>query len=189
MIELIYPGSRAPLAKGARRTQASEMLPIVDASGRVTEQAPRSYCHSQRRPLHPVVHLHITDRKGRIYLQKRSPEKDFLPGMWDTAVGGHVSYGEYIREALVRESAEELGLFDFNPIHLDTYVYETDRERELIFVFAAVGSFSLNPDNAEVSEGRWWTPGEIEEKLGKGVFTPNFESEYRRFRNALTALL
>lgn len=189
MAELIYPVNRAPLSRGARATTAAEMLPIVDAQGMVIEQAPRNFCHGYRKPLHPVVHLHIIDRQGRIYLQKRSMTKDLLPGYWDTAVGGHISYGEYSTEALYREAGEELGLFDFNPILLDTYIFESNREREMVFAFATVGSFDLKPDNAEVSDGRYWTFQEIEDASGHGILTPNFESEFKRFKDKLSALL
>ena len=68
--------------------------------------------------LHPVVHLHILNRYDQLYLQKRSMKKDLLPGYWDTAVGGHISYGEYVQEALFRESSEELGFTEYNPIWL-----------------------------------------------------------------------
>ena len=32
-------------------------------------------------------------------------KKDLFPGYWDTAVGGHVSYGEKIEEAIVESKA------------------------------------------------------------------------------------
>ena len=41
----------------------------------------------------------------------------------------------------------------------------------------------------EVDEGRFWELEEIEENFGKSVFTPNFEQEYLRIRDKLTALL
>ena len=78
---------------------------------------------------------------------------------------------------------------DFNPIYLKTYVNETKLERELVGVFAAIGSFELHPDNEEVMEGRWWTQTEIEEALGKDVLTPNFEQEYLAIKDSLLALL
>ncbi len=141
------------------------------------------------KPLHPVVHLHIISRDGSIYLQQRSASKDFLPLKWDTAVGGHVAYGEYILEALYREASEELGFTDFNPVFITSYVYESERERELVNVFATVGDFVLNPDGDEVTDGRYWSPDEIEAAAGKSILTPNFESEYHKIKDSLQALL
>ena len=116
-------------------------------------------------------------------------KKEIQPGKWDTAVGGHVSYGESLTEALYREAYEEVGLSDFNPIHIETYLFESEIEKEMVNIFAAVGSYELNPDHDEVDEGRWWAVEEIDENIGKGLFTPNFESEYKMIRSSLLALL
>lgn len=188
-MELIYPVQIAPSLKDSDTAVASEMLPIVDANGVVTAQASRRFCHGGSRPLHPVVHLHIVNRDGMIYLQRRSADKDLLPLRWDTAVGGHVSYGEFILEALYREASEELHFSGFNPIAICSYVFESAAERELVNVFAAVGNFHPVPDGEEVMEGRYWSTDEIENTIGKGVFTPNFESEYGRIRDKLLSLL
>ncbi len=115
--------------------------------------------------------------------------KKLLPGRWDTAVGGHVGYGERILEALFRESSEELGFTDFNPVHLETYVFESEIERELVYVFAAVGDFELHPDHDEVEEGKWWSFESIDSDLAKSIFTPNFEMEFQKIRHSLEALL
>lgn len=195
MIELIYPYSPAPMVPkpsaesvGMQRP-SGEIFPVVEPNGMVTGRAARSYCHSGAKPLHPVVHIQIMDRYGRIYLQKRSMHKDIQPGKWDTAVGGHVSYGESILEAVYREASEELGFTDFNPIYVRSYVFESEIEKELVNVFAAVGSFELHPDHDEVDEGRWWDMDIIESETGKGVFTPNFENEFKEIRPVLESLL
>ena len=59
----------------------------------------------------------------------------------------------------------------------------------VVNVYAAVGSYELHPDLDEVDEGRWWPVEEIDANLGKGLFTPNFESEYQMIRSSLLALL
>ena len=59
----------------------------------------------------------------------------------------------------------------------------------MVNVFAAVGSFELTPDPEEVEEGRWWPIEEIDANIGKDIFTPNFESEFRMIRKQLLALL
>lgn len=194
-MELIYPYDIAPMVPSPtadtflERVAADEWFPIVEPSGLVTGRSTRRYCHSGAKPLHPVIHIHIIDRFSRIYLQKRSMKKDIQPGRWDTAVGGHVSYGESILEAVFREASEELGFMDFNPIHIETYEFESSIEREMVNVFAAVGSFELHPDLYEVDEGRWWDISDIDANIGKGIFTPNFESEYTMIRQSLLALL
>lgn len=189
MTELIYPTDPAPVLPGSSDAPAGEMLPVIEPSGLVTAQASRPFCHGGSKPLHPVVHLHIINRAGEIYLQRRGAHKDLLPLRWDTAVGGHVSYGEYVCEALYREAAEELHFFNFNPCWLAAYEFESASERELINVFATVGDFHPVPDPEELSGGRYWAESEIRDKLGKGVFTPNFESEYARIDRMLQALL
>lgn len=194
-MELIYPYDIAPIVPAptadtsVERAAASEWFPIVEPNGLVTGRATRTYCHSGAKPLHPVIHIHIIDRFSRIYLQKRSMNKDIQPGKWDTAVGGHVSYGEGIMEAVYREAFEELGFVEFNPILLETYQFESEVEKEMVNVFAAVGSYELHPDLDEVDEGRWWELQDIDASIGKGVFTPNFESEFQMIRKALLALL
>ena len=116
-------------------------------------------------------------------------KKDIQPGKWDTAVGGHVAYGESIIEAVFREASEELGFTDFNPVHIETYEFESPVERELVNVFAAIGTYELYPDLDEVDEGKWWNLEEIDANIGKEVFTPNFESEFQMIRKSLLALL
>lgn len=195
MIELVYPYDLAPLvpAPTAGAVSASgntvEYFPIVQPNGLVIGRSTREYCHGGEKPLHPVIHIHIIDRFSRIYLQKRSMNKDIQPGKWDTSVGGHVSYGESILEAVYREAYEELKFVEFNPVHIETYEFESSVEREMVNVFAAVGSYDLHPDLDEVDEGRWWNLADIDSNIGKGIFTPNFESEFQMIRKSLLALL
>lgn len=198
MIDLIYPLGKKiptlpqPTATSSKRRKAEpepEYFPIVNDEFIVVGRGERSYCHGGSHVLHPVVHIHILDRNERIYLQKRSMHKDIQPGKWDTAVGGHVIFGESVVEALFREASEELSLHEFNPIYVESYKWESNRETEYVNVFAAVGSFKLKPDHDEVDEGRWWTITEIEEAMGQGVFTENFASEFTRIRSKLLALL
>jgi isopentenyldiphosphate isomerase len=195
MIDLVYPYDLAPLLPAPTAdslpiiTEGVEFFPVVEPSGLVVGRSTRSYCHGGAKPLHPVIHVHIIDRFSKIYLQKRPMTKDIQPGKWDTAVGGHVSYGEHLLEALYRESSEELGFSEFNPMHIVTYEFESEVEKELINVYAAVGHYELTPDPEELDGGQWWELADIDEGIGKGIFTPNFESEFQMIRSQLLALL
>ena len=101
------------------------------------------------------------------------------PGRWDTAVGGHVSLGETVDEALRREVREELGIVDFEPQFVAVYPFRSERERELVHVFRTVYDGPVRPSD-ELDGGRFWTAAEIREQLCKGIFTPNFEGEIVR---------
>lgn len=158
---------------------SEEMFPVVDEQGNILGAATRGECHGGSRLLHPVVHLHVFNSQGDLYLQRRPLWKDIQPGRWDTAVGGHVDLGESVDMALRREAREELGLEGFVSEPLDTYVFESARERELVYTFRTTWDGPVCPSD-ELDGGRFWTPDEIRQQLGKGVFTPNFESELRR---------
>lgn len=159
----------------------NEMFPEVDIDGRFVGTLSRGAAHGGTMRLHPVVHLHVFNSHGDIYLQKRPQWKDIQPGRWDTATGGHVDLGETVAEALRREVHEELGITDFQPISMGHYVFNGKRERELVYVHKTVYDGLIKPNADELDDGRFWTLCEIEEAMGMNVLTPNFESEYKRF--------
>lgn len=162
------------------KNKPEEWFPIVDEDGKEISRAPRSVCHDGKSMLlHPVVHMHLFNANGEIFLQKRALTKDLLPGYWDTSVGGHIAPGEKIEDALKREALEELDLTDFNYMFIRKYIWESPRERELVYSFTGNSDTVPLINKDEIELGRFWTLTEIELNLGKGLFTPNFEHEFR----------
>ena len=162
----------------------SELFPLVDETGSVVGCATRGECHSGSKLLHPVVHLHLFDSKGNLYLQQRPLWKDIQPGKWDTAVGGHIDYSEEVADALRREVREELGIEDFVPRFLMSYIFESEREREFVYVYSAVYDGAVCPSD-ELDGGRFWSMDEISAAIGNGVLTPNFEQEFIKLKSIL----
>ncbi len=160
-------------------------LPHVDPSGSVLGRVRRSDVHGNPTLLHSVVHLLVENARGQLLLQLRSRTKDIQPGRWDTSVGGHVHYGETIQAALRRETQEELG-FDPGeqpPPLLYRYVMKNSIESELVYTHHLSCEGPFQRQEEEIDALRFWSPTEIETTLGQGVFTPNFEDEYRRLKS------
>lgn len=159
-----------------------EWVPLVDESGNVHGSAPRSQVHNGSKLLHPVVHLHVINRNKAILLQKRPMSKQIQPGKWDTAVGGHISAGETLEQALKKEAFEEIGLTEFSAAMRKVYKWDTDIEAELVYLFTSFDFKNFKVHSDEVEEVRFWTKNQIENQLGQNVFTPNFEFEYEMLK-------
>lgn len=159
-----------------------EWFDILDENGDTAGTATREECHGGSFHLHPVVHVLVFDREGKLLLQKRSELKDIQPGKWDTSIGGHVNSGETVEEALYREAEEELGIRGAVFELLYMYIMESDIERERVTTFRCIWDGPIRYQEEEIDEVRFFTPGEIESLLGSGFFTPNFEDEWRSYR-------
>ncbi len=155
-----------------------EWFDIVTPQGKVTGKAPRSLCHGNPNLLHPVVHVHVFNSNGQLWLQKRSVSKKIQPGKWDTSVGGHVSSGEKIEQALLREVKEEMGIDVMPNEPLYTYIMKNDIESELVYTFRGIHNGPFTWPQEEIDTGKFWKIKDIRRNLGKGVFTPNFEQEF-----------
>lgn len=166
-----------------QRWSKEEWLPLVEQDGKVIGSAPRSVVHNGKsRWLHPVVHIQLL-KDGGLWLQKRPMDKLVQPGKWDTAVGGHVAASESVERSLQREAAEEIGVNIQEVHHLGRYHWESPLENELVLAFLLKHDGDITPHPQELDGGRVWSFDEIEKNLGKAVFTPNFEYEYRLYKH------
>ncbi len=87
-----------------------EKFDVLNELGEFTGKiATRKECHTKGL-WHRAVYAFVINKKGDVLLQKRSSNKKLWPNMWDITAGGHVSAGEFGRQALVREVNEELGI-------------------------------------------------------------------------------
>lgn len=165
------------------KDNSSELFPIVDNDGNTIGSATRGECHSGSKLLHPVVHLQVYNSLGEIYLQLRPEWKDIQPNKWDTAVGGHIDFGEEIETALRREVREELCITDFEPKFQFKYIFESAVERELVYSYATVYDGEIKP-SAELNGGKFWSTSQIDDAIKTGdILTPNFVNEYKMIKS------
>ena len=76
-------------------------LPLGRTAERSARKGPGEY--------RMVVHVCVFDSRGRLLIQRRTPEKVIFPNLWDVSVGGGVDAGEDSRRGAEREFREELG--------------------------------------------------------------------------------
>jgi len=158
----------------------NEYLNIIDGSGNIIGKATRAECHSNRSLAHRTVHVLVFNSKGDLFLQKRSMDKDIQPGKWDTSVGGHLDLDETFDHAVRREMKEELGIVA--PVkRMYEYWMHSDVETEYVRTYICTYDGDIEIDPNEIECGRFWNRKEIEDNLGTGTFTPNFEQEYRQY--------
>ena len=166
------------------QADAEELLPVCDKNGNIVGSELRSVCHKNGL-IHPVVHVHIINSKGEIFLQKRSMKKLIQPGKWDTSVGGHITFGEEIKEALKREAWEEAGVENGEFQHITDYLWQSKVEKEFVHVFKCKYDTPKIIAKAEIDEGRFFSENKILEMIGKDVLTPNFEKEFMELKDKI----
>lgn len=157
-----------------------EMLTLVTDGDRIIGPVPRSRVHGNPALVHRSVHVLVVGG-GRLLLQKRSWSKDTQPGKWDTSVGGHVGFGQSYEEAARREAEEELGLIigEMHFLYPSRIRNPVESENIRTYLHLSDGPFRADPE--EIDEIRFWTRTEIQQALGTGLFTSNFEEEFALF--------
>ena len=159
---------------------SNECFDVIDRSGNIIGMATRKECHGNKDLAHRTVHVLVFNSAGELYLQKRSMNKDIQPGKWDTSVGGHLDLGESFQQAVHREMKEELNI-DAPVKYIYDYWMCNEVETEYVHTYICVYDGDIVFDLNEIDHGRFWSREEIEQNVGAGVFTPNFEQEYEKY--------
>lgn len=164
----------------------SELFDVVDEQDRVLRQETRAEVHRQRL-LHRAVHVLVFNPGGEVYLQRRSAQKDTYPLRWTTSCSGHVDAGEDYDFAVVREMGEELGL-KISGVSALTKLLKHGPCREtgweFIWIYTHTTNAAPTPDPAEISEGRWSPPAELDAWMTREpkAFTPSFMLVWQLWR-------
>lgn len=134
---------------------------------------------------HRAVHIWIiSEDKKNILLQKRCPDKNLFPNMWDISVGGHVSSGEEPLISAKRELSEELGLnpdnynFEYVDVIKEKFVDGDIVSNEFVTIYKIISDVkidSITLQKEEVSETRWFTKDELNSLRNELKVIPHIE--------------
>lgn len=145
----------------------AELLDVVNERDEVIGRATRGEVH-ERGLRHRAVHVLVFNRRGEVFLQKRSRFKDRQPGLWDSSASGHVDSGESYDACAMREVGEELGVRPGEPPQrLFRLEAGPDTDQEFVWVYQARhdGPFRLPPE--EIERGGWFRPAEVSRWLAE----------------------
>jgi 16S rRNA (adenine1518-N6/adenine1519-N6)-dimethyltransferase len=137
-----------------------EIFDVVDERNHVIGQQPRGVVHKERLR-HRAVHIFVFNRKGELFLQRRSRWKDAHPRRWDSSAAGHVNAGDTYEETAPRELSEELGVSA--PLDFAAEVpacRNTGWEFVKIFTARHNGPFRLPP--AEIECGSFFSIAQVQ---------------------------
>lgn len=151
-----------------------EWVDIVDEQDRVIGVAERARVR-QENLRHRASYILVLDEGERILVQRRTPSKDFCPGMLDACAGGVVTTGEAMALSAWRELAEELGIRDVPLQDYGTFYAEGEASGSRYRVWGGLFSCHyqgpLQLQAEEVSEVHWMSLGEIADRADE--FTPD----------------
>lgn len=162
-----------------------EYLDVLDEKTlKVCTSKPRSEVH-KKGLLHQTSHVWIVREKNNkfeVLLQKRSPNKDSFPDLWDTSSAGHVPAGEDPKASAIRELEEELGIklaedklfhiMDWRHMYDKIFHNKEFHDNELIHLFVCNGQDidekTIQFQKEEISDVKWFDLDAVLEEVESG---------------------
>ncbi len=163
---------------------SKEILEVVDHNDRVIGKESRSTIH-KRGLMHRSAQVLLFNTVGEFFLQKRSMNKDEFPGLWDSSAAGHLNPGESYHQCALRELNEELGIQHQGKLtQLFKFPASKDTGYEYCTVFLCVSDAPVTLQPAEVDEGTWLSPEEMDHwvAVSRSELTPAIRKIWQKFR-------
>lgn len=168
-----------------KKLSEEEFLPVVDQCGAVVGKMVKSEMGiSAEKQLHPIVRMYFINDDS-IFLQKENFCDPRSTDYWDASADTHVNYGESMEDAIRRSVRCMCYSSDISPKFLLKYVYKTDKEEHLVFLYYVQDAAQIEMAQQTDFFGKFWPLWQIESNLGQGVFSPQFEMEYAYFKNTV----
>ncbi len=122
--------------------------------------------------LHRSVFIFVFNENGDVFIQKRSEDKDILPGMYGVSCGGFVQSEETYEDGAERELKEELGI-ESPMIFIKQARFKSDKQNYIGHIYALEYDGEINFNDGEVVDGKFVSEEELMELIKKKDFLPD----------------
>lgn len=151
----------------------NELFDVVDENDNVIGRAKRGEVHRNKNLIHRSIGVVIFNRKGEIYLQRRSATKDTDPLKWTISCSGHVESGDTYEVTVKRELMEELGiLIPFE--YVTKFICRAPSETEMSVLYKGVSEGPFKLLKEEISGGRFFGKEELKKEVETGKILLSF---------------
>jgi isopentenyldiphosphate isomerase len=148
---------------------AAELVTILDDDGQPCGVATRADVRAKNL-LHGATAILVSRSDGRVYVHRRTLNKDIYPGAHDCWAGGVLAAGEAPEDGARRELAEELGVHDVPLRPLLVTRWHDAAVRAVYHVYAVTWDGGIVHQEDEVAWGAWWSLETLAERLADPDF-------------------
>jgi hypothetical protein len=174
ILYFLYEGIRWYWLK--KQVKSEQWLPIVDSTGTVFGKVALSTSLENPIYTHPVIRIAMMYGDMLFLRQQTKLLFPLESQKWDTPFERYLQFGEAL-ETGVDATLRDNGMPEDLPVRFLTR-YLFGKTYRLVYLYGCTISDKKELNLLKFSNGKWWTRKQIEENLGKGVFSDYFEKEY-----------
>ncbi len=168
----------------SRLLDLEDFWPIVNKDGVVVGKVARSVAlaNSSYKELHPVVRIHFLLKDAVLLFRNEDVDSD---GKWDCMVTTHLLYSEKIDDSIKRAIADRFHNLAVTPHFLLKHIVECQLENQYVLLYYVSEMEDAHLKHTNSGQLKYWPKWQVEENLGKGIFTEAFETEYEYLKNTV----
>ncbi|MDD2474300.1 MAG: hypothetical protein PHI32_00090 [Dysgonamonadaceae bacterium] len=168
-----------------KRLGDEEWLPVVNESGNVQGKVAKSVSQSMKNKfLHPMVRVALI-HDSKVYLRSRDETRLLDPGKLDYPFEKYMQYDQNIDQAVKIAIKKEIQTDELPVRFLLKYIFENEDTKRLIFLYVSNITSVDDFNKLHLEGGKLWTINQIDDNVGKDIFSECFELEFEYLKNTV----